>query len=577
MSFASAFLVLLQPPVPHGNTHRGSTRACLAGFAAVLAASLPLTAQAFSGDVPIGCTPLDAALSADGTRAVVRAIGLGGAVDGLTVWDTSGVGTVTAVPVLPAPGSSWNLGTTPRLSDCVATAGRIAVVVGSATNTTTTSVLGIGNGGPATILATFVTGSGTMDPGRAGMVHDLAVTPDGSKAVVHGRNWVDVIDIGNLTCTSINLPTAFGSPLPRATPEFGYTLQATGEEIIRSPVDSVEVTNDRALVITNLFVSPPPTNYVVHAYAFVIDLTTATVLNRIQLQAGDSYNVCHDLAVFPAKNIGVVTSDAGDSFIDLATGTLLAEVGDAIAVRDYGGNQRFGAMADSVVTAGERVFTITNDFVAPTVLRGRCRSYLLTSPTPFTPELTVATDPFVGGPFRQVHDLAATPSGKTCVVRFEDRLVAVSPGSPTPVVSIAAPWLYINYNAFGRLSDSVVATDTWAASISRQPSGSLAGQLLHLQLGPMLLTQVALTGGAPFDIAATTQRIILRCQANTSPFTNGIAVFDGPTGSSLANFASQGQQSYTPAFAIDAVETNTRKAFAVSAGGAGGFVQLVNY
>jgi hypothetical protein len=161
----------------------------------------------------------------------------------------------------------------------------------------------------------------------------------------------------------------------------------------------------------------------------------------------------------------------------------------------------------------------------------------------------------------------------------------VSPGSPTPTTSLVVPALNINHSLLGRISDSVVVTDTWAASFSRAPGNPITGSLLHVQLSPQVLTQVPLStnptdDGGPFDIAASAQRIILRCEGATLTPANGIVVFDGPTGTHLASFVSEGTQSTAaaPPIAIDAVETNTRKAFLISAGfTSAGFVQQVNY
>jgi hypothetical protein len=100
-------------------------------------------------------------------------------------------------------------------------------------------------------------------------VHDLAISPDGSKATVSGTDWIGVYninrgtEIGTLSGTQYPTPTFLAAPLSRAT------------------LDSVEMTDTRAVVIGNAFRwNVPFNNYMLPTY------------NNTSPNDGESFEIC---------------------------------------------------------------------------------------------------------------------------------------------------------------------------------------------------------------------------------------------------------------------------------------------
>jgi hypothetical protein len=153
----------------------------------------------------------------------------------------------------------------------------------------------------------FDTTSGMAANEIHGHAHDVAISPDGVWAVVSELNWAHCFYVPTgVLMSSIQLGASVGAQF---IPSFS--------------VDSVEVTNDRAVVISTV-----PNGLRYECYATIIDLTAnpPAILAQHHVsdgntQAGEWWFIAHDLAITPNKALAWVVASQDTSCFDLLSGT----------------------------------------------------------------------------------------------------------------------------------------------------------------------------------------------------------------------------------------------------------------
>lgn len=353
----------------------------------------PASAQtnSFLKQQSISAIPLDLAVSPDGSLAVVRANdgAQPGSTSKLTVWQTSTGNGITIGGVLPANLGRGNL---PRVlginyvSDGVAVTNTRAVSIGSADtappngeDTTYVDVLRIdasASGNQTSLLSPFVFGGPGTPATEAGLAHDVAITPDGTLAVVHHRNWIHVLDLVNQDPPAVlqafhigGLPSGPCWPGPDS-------------------VDSVELTNTRAVVVTARPHATQPQLGWLDTWVYIVDLSTTPPVLALEHRvappdaAGGDMNP-HDVALTPSETMAVVTSSRGTSLFDLQNMTNLTSIDDNLVFRramptvvspQTGCTLEYGVanLRDSVVVTDDRAVTIGHKLGQYTIPSGPC-------------------------------------------------------------------------------------------------------------------------------------------------------------------------------------------------------------
>ena len=214
----------------------------------------------------LGTYPVDAAASHNNARGAVRFANPNSNDTVVGLWNltTSGVTPTAPMGVLGGgalrSGDGTSLGpnplTTYQPSDRIELTNSVGVSIGAGSSGTGSgqdeTYIEVFDFSPLTLRYQHVEGAVASDPNyesvRAGRAHDVAITRDGEWAVVNSDNWIHVID---LTPPSGG-PDVYSFNIGR----FDYSNPTTGPQVWNRPctpnfaVDSVAVTNDRAVVIT---------------------------------------------------------------------------------------------------------------------------------------------------------------------------------------------------------------------------------------------------------------------------------------------------------------------------------------
>ena len=245
----------------------------------------------------------------------------------MSLWRTSG----TAGQFLPTNTGTEGAGNlqwvstsgAPLFSDAVAITNDSVIAIGSGAvgttgeNTTYVDILALtypGGTPQASIRQSHVLGGGSGLGQVAGYAHDVAVTPDGARAVVSHQNWIHVFDMASgAAIGSINIGA-------------GDSPSGAGPCWPGNSRNSVAVTNTRAVVTAMRFdPEPPPTGgFEAHTWVYVIDLGTTSdpdVLLEHKLDPSPSTThdqYPHDLAITPDGQLAVVTTDGAIGLYGLA-------------------------------------------------------------------------------------------------------------------------------------------------------------------------------------------------------------------------------------------------------------------
>jgi hypothetical protein len=540
-------------------------------------------------EVAIAARPIDLSIDSVRNVSVVRAASASGTTsDGVSLWRlASGARILPANP--PAVPAGWDVPGAPFPSDLVATAATRAVIIGSTgpaapalQDTTFISTLSF-NSSAAAFNLTFTQ---PATPGNsltdAGFAHDVAITPDNLRAVVHSRNWVHVV---NLTTNTIQLAVNIGTnPLFASGTSPLDNASAAGQPQRPGAVDSVEVTNTFAVVIANRFMGSPP---VARGSAFLIPLTSPTPtflefpLDQGGLPAGRKNRV-HDLKITPDGTKAIVNSDNTVMFLDLTTSQLLAERIHGPGSPDV----NYTDTVDSVETSDKFAVVLVDARGGPLFGQRRYNAEIYDL-TPSIP-LVKTVFPSSAATWNPSRDVELTPDGTKVIVRADIEAAVVDLTSPgfshvyfsTPGVAALAQTV----GNTARMSDLLVVDDNFAYTTSMTTAPSMSGGFLsYLDLttvtpNPFPANFLPISGGTggpfhPVDITLVGRRIVVK-NTVTGSTPGAVMVFDTSTVPQLlASFALSGFQpieSATATFSVDLVATSSTDISCIGTTGTGG-------
>ena len=265
----------------------------------------------------INAIPLDLEVTPNGKVAVVRSNLPGSNLynnQKVTFWRTDTGASITPGGTPPASQGNlpWVASTgKPLFSDALAVTNDVAVAISSAAvgytaeNTTYVDIYRItypGGVPQVDFLTSHTLGGGTNFNTLAGTAHDVAITPNGSLAVVNHTNWIHVFD---LSTGGIYRSIHIGG------------VDSQGNKGPCSPINirnSVAVTNSRAIVTTGRGVLAQRKGWV-----YIVDLTTADPVSfpEFQLTNSGTNEHPHDVAVSPNGQLAVVTANSLVGVYDL--------------------------------------------------------------------------------------------------------------------------------------------------------------------------------------------------------------------------------------------------------------------
>jgi hypothetical protein len=501
-------------------------------------------AQVQVGEGTLEAVPVDFELVSDGSRAVVRASRTADKTDVISIWETSGgtqiagtspLGTFCSGAKLSWP-STWP-------SDAVRVVGTKGVLIGNfLTPTGWQTLIDVVEAGGAT--PDCVPGGNFAEPSpapsgfgafdEAGEAHDLDITPDGKYAVINSRNWVFVVD---LSATPPTLALAKNTGLSRPS----WALLPVD---VAAAVDSVAVTNERAIVVQAAF------DHVVGFYPIIqlIDLTgptpVATQIDMKPIILGLNPTKTdfdpHDVAITPRgpvdalDELAVVTYDYAVSLFDLASMT------HVLTILNENIERRYDFQVDSVEVTWDRAVVIGGKAnLFPPSWWVQVYS-LRTSATPPAPGLSLVWSFNADG--RSPHDLALHRGADAAVInlgaKFGSSNVVVSNiSSATPtqttIPSLGNPyrdWTNFPAGRVSRVSDSALTatvdvggvTKNYGVTIGGSPAAPWSGTIDIVDLsasppGPV----VSLSAGDPMDNTMPTdldfssikKKVFVRCEA----------------------------------------------------------------
>jgi len=504
-----------------------------------------LTAQApppsFLQENAIMHMPSDVAVTPDGTVAIARASEAGPSIsqpDGITAWDML---TGSRLPISGTP-SDFGLGenqgflmtNTPGgsviryFSDQVQATNSRAVAIGSQRSaagpiddTTFVDFVKIDHPtatAPPAISHVFhwtITGTPNSPTGRAGHAHDVAVTPNGSIAVVSHRNWTHIFSMNtgrlllaeNIGADPIQWPQQGGLVFTECSPDLA--------------VDSVACTDTRAVVITT-----KRNGIQSLIVAYVYDLTTLppVKLAGIAIDANASNGLmsgqAHDLAITPDGTRVVVTGNLSAALIDL-TSNPPAMVGPAHqTLADF---RTYNINADTVEVTQDRAVITSSEH-----LGGSYHWKIEIFDTQIGNQfalLATYRDAFPVNSDDDPHDLTITPNFARALVRTTTSIVlipslTIPPAQATVFPSAANPLggFTSTHNAKSFVSDSIVSTNLVAVAIGTFVGSSTdlavvefvdltAGTLVHTETIGVAQTVHA----ADLQLTPDGTRVVVRC------------------------------------------------------------------
>jgi len=361
----------------------------------------------------------------------------------------------------------------------------------------------------------------------AGYANDLAITRDAQFAVVNSRNWIQVLQLSVPPGAVSKLDFNIGSLDYSTTPPTPWTRPCDPD----GAVDSVAVTNERAVVTTKRFSATANT---FTTWVYIIDLVASggptIVLQHEILPPADwepesesDVEHPHDVAITPSRDGGgtraVVTTNHSVALYDLVTNTFVARHFDEKDRRQY------QQQVDSVELTG-KVAVVIADVVSasgPTVWGVKLFDVSAASSLPLVASDVDASPPQGGS---RAHDLAIDWDFDKGLVRTTETNVylssLVTPTAPFQELvgsTVSDAYAYEGYRlqyAGVFSSDSVVIGSEqggvlMAASIGGIDSqGTFSGQvdLIDLLATTPAVTPVAIVspsgtlgGCVPLDLA----------------------------------------------------------------------------
>jgi hypothetical protein len=463
----------------------------------------------------LGTFPQDVAVSHNGNRAAVRYANPNSNEAVIAVWGLGGAG----LPV-------GSLATFGGVQNGVAMKSGMAIDLSDpnlgcwpSDRVELTNVVGVSIGaGPSahpnanpflpeeTLIETFDIGSGTpqflrqwviesttataptpedFSADKSGYTHDVAITRDGAWAVINSDNWIHVLNLGNpkdpASLIGFNIGDVSYDP---ASPNNDWNWRCSPNQA----VDSIAVTNDRAIVTTarrqlkgGTTTNP---NGTWTTWVYIVDLTTSppSIVLQHDLAPPTSWTVVgndddrpHDVAITPhtdlqlgAVPLAVVTTNHTVAVYNLDTNTFLSSVFDGEVRRQY------QLQVDSVEMTGERAVVICDlePFTVPATLsRWRVEVFDLDPVTGLKDANGNIVSTQYTGPVAErherSHDLAIDKGFDKALVRTSfDNVVLTSILNPPPPNQLAVLPSPSNSNAHAYLDFGIAQSEAVFSSDS---------------------------------------------------------------------------------------------------------------
>lgn len=382
----------------------------------------------------------------------------------------------------------------------------------------------------------------------AGRASDVAITPDGAFAVVHCRNYIIVVPLGN---DAADQHIIFDiSPVPAGVEPLATVGTYPGPQS-----DSVAVTDTHAVVVTTRDNETAAGVRFPRTWAYVVDLTLdppQIVLEEyLSANSGVSDGRPHDVTISPNGNLAVVAMNQSVALINLrGTPSLVSKQAQSGFTRSY---SLLPTPVDSVEATNTHAVFLS---VEGNVGSGGPEGWVIHSAKLVDP-IGAPLLTFLGSPFKATqftgfegpdwpHDLAIWTDGvKTlAVVKTQDTDVALSIVNDQPsllgrFVNYAAPY---HPQSLVFTSDSVVMGVPWPSATALHYATTIGAKFnpttskyetvaTAVSLGDQF-GFLTLTGGDPaFDtfpsdiaLGRTTRDAVVRCMAppdETNPALGG--------------------------------------------------------
>jgi hypothetical protein len=497
-----------------------------------------------AGTTPNGTYPQDSALTSNFARGAVRFANPSDNTNVIQVWTMPTTGYPTS-PAKTYGGGTLRSGNQTTLlggvddryrpSDRIELANLIGVSIGSGdsgfySTNDETYIERFSTSGASTIVQHVISPGTNPATDRAGQANDLEITFDGQIAVVNSNNWIHFLDL--TTANTIHGENIGAYPT--------YALPCTPD----GAVDSVAVTNDRAIVTTARFVP----NVGFRTYVYIADLTSwpPTIVMEDFLDppnppTGEPWNLIgdrpHDVAIDPTESMAVVTTTHQIALYDLVNPGRINAYFDPDDWRIY------QVQVDSVELTDEVAIVISDNYplANPPASLWHVQVFQIANLPPSGMVLIQEYfDP--GDPESHAHDLGISRDFDKGVVRTgTSNVVLTSLSNPPPMPTILASpngsdaYAYQNwrdvlgYDIFS--SDSVAITP-------RSPDQSQTA-VIAVTIGGFQGTNGVWHGAADFiDLTASTltaQQVDL--PSNMSVATDGCVPVDVDASTTWGDFA----------------------------------------
>ena len=552
----------------------------LASFSITLAASgligtilvQPLSAQtacqphktlSSSASFTVNTKPEDLAVTPNGRFAIVRGNGQGSRVLAFDLLSNV---------LVTISGTFSGLGVHAHDADVVEVTNTRAITIGS-------EIVGVGtveNRTYVDIFALATSPSVSVSVLRSytftdfGEAHDIAITPDGTKAVVTGDRRIRVFDLLSPGASPLAVFNVSGSP------RWAFI---DGNDVLWTdvPADSVQVTNDVAIVQYAQTVSacgsrPQPIVY-------LLDLNDLSAVALTDDLGADlvAFDGCdgrwpHDLAISPDGSRAVAGGVKSLALYDLTSMTRIDWTGGESGGRAGGLFQtisqttaggfppvNYGTVVDSVAISDSHVVAIAD--------QGGAVIYEIGGGT-LNPVQTIAHN--------GVHDVAILSNGSVAVAHTRNSTHLIDLTTSTPLVTTLADAAGSDArgstNAF--VSDSALLTVTPArcVTINTQAGGSTGSlQIVNTSNGSVV-------AGPSISLNDSLDRLVdLRAVANfvfvrASDSSSDLFGFNTCTGASMGSFNLGGQCK-----GVDHLEATSTRVITTSESATGGFVNIFSF
>ena len=279
----------------------------------------------------------------------------------------------------------------------------------------------IGNPIPALVNQFVISPGANPSTDRAGFAHDLAITRDAKWAVINSENWIHLLRLDATTT-------------PPSATYTGFNIGANppGPCNPNGAVDSVAVTNERAVVVTSRpTATSSPLLGLNSTWVYIVDLTPTTgpalvLEHEIPTDpewvatSNFDHDEPHDVAITPTRDGGgtlaVVTTNHSTAFYDLVNNVFISYDFERSFRRVY---QR---QLDSVELTGKTAVVIADRDITP-------------PPTPQNPNPPPQTAWAL-----KVYDLplpqALPPTPYAVVANWQDSSPPAAPGSSAQDLAI---------------------------------------------------------------------------------------------------------------------------------------------